>query len=116
MEDPLPTYIGHVDDMFCDAEICKDIFRLIFVRVSENTFQVVFLHNQIFFYCRIIHFRPFSCQKLEFYTRSKLFFSHMSVKVKGGGLRALADMSTKNVIIFYGRLPLTCPPPTQSLS
>ena len=35
----------------------------------------------------------------------------MSVKVKGGGLRALADMSTKNVIIFYGRLPLTCPPP-----
>ena len=64
MEDPLPTYIGHVDDMFCDAEICKDIFRLIFVRVSENTFQVVFLHNQIFFYCRIIRFRPFSCQKL----------------------------------------------------
>ena len=41
----------------------------------------------------------------EYMKKKHTFVLIMSVKAKGGGLKALPDMSAKNVIFFIVRLP-----------
>ena len=54
-------------------------------------------------------FQAFLVSKTYFvYLKKENIFAHMSVKARGGGLKALADMFAKNVSCF-GRLPNSLP-------
>ena len=81
--------------MFWNARICKDFFRFFFVRGSKY-WSIFPSQPNIFFYFKIILFGPISFQK-----HILLFKFLLICYVIGGGLRAFADMSTKNISFFY---------------